>query len=73
MTLREAREALALTQHGLDKEADLPIGTTHDLESGRTKSPSHQTAIRITRALRRRGLAGITSEQLFPVPDEAGA
>lgn len=68
--LTEARNLLGITQIELDREAGLPRGTTHDLEAGRVDSPSHRVVIKIVRALQRRGLAGATSEAIFPVPDD---
>lgn len=70
MTISEARELLGWTQGQLDREAGLPKGTTHDLESGRNRDPRHKTVVRITRALQRGGLKGITEEALFPVTDD---
>lgn len=63
------RRLLGISQHQLDKEAGLPKGTVHDLESGRTVKPSHETVVRIVRAMRRLGLHGVTGEDVFPVPE----
>lgn len=69
MELRQARELLGISQLELDRESGLPKGSVNDIEAGRNRRPSHDTVIRIVRALRRRGLQGADSEQLFPVPD----
>jgi transcriptional regulator with XRE-family HTH domain len=69
MTLKQARELAGLSQAELDRRAGLATGTIHELESGRTESPSWERVVRIVRALRRAGLKGIDGEQLFPVPD----
>lgn len=71
MNLQTARQLLGISQHKLDQEAGLPKGTTHDLESGRTGSPSHATVTKIVRALRRLGLSGATAEDIFPVPEKS--
>ena len=71
MALEETRRMVAMTQRDLDRLAGLTPGTTHDIERGRVRRPSHDTVTRIVRALRRRGLSGITAEQLFPVGEEA--
>lgn len=70
MNLEAARNLLGISQHELDREAGLPKGTVHDLEAGRIESPSHRVVVKIVRALQRRGLAGATSESIFPVPDD---
>ena len=70
ITLRQARELVGLTQLGLDKLAGVPLGTTHDLENRRNRNPAHHTVVRLVRALRGAGLAAVTSDQLFPVPDD---
>ena len=69
MTLKDAREIAGLSQSELDRRAGLPQGTVHDIESGRTMSPSWARVVQIVRALQRAGLKGIDGEQLFPVPD----
>ncbi len=53
----------------VDDLANLTRGTVADIERGKNKNPSHETVTKIVRALQRRGLEGITAEQLFPVPD----
>lgn len=70
MNLLQARTLLGISQNDLDREAGLTKGTTSDLETGRTESPSHRTVVKIVRALQRRGLAGATAEAIFPVPDD---
>lgn len=69
MTLKDARELAQLSQAVLDREAGLPAGTIHDIESGRVVNPSFVRVTQIVRVLQRHGLKGITGEQLFPVPD----
>lgn len=69
ITLKGARELVGVTQLQLERDAGLTRGTIHDLESGRTASPSHETVVKIVRALRRHGLTGIDGEALFPVPE----
>lgn len=60
-----------MSQVELDRVAGLPKGTTFDLEAGRSERPSHETVVRIVRALRKRGMLGADGEQLFPVPEVA--
>ncbi len=70
MTLREARDLAGLTRDALAKAADTTTTTIYDLETGRNARPSHETVVRVVRALQRAGLAGLTSDQLFPVSEE---
>lgn len=72
-TLKEARELLGVSQHALDRKAGIPKGTVWELEMGRNQRPSHETVVRIVRALREFGLAGADAEQLFPINTEAKA
>jgi transcriptional regulator with XRE-family HTH domain len=70
MTLCQARELAGITQSELDRLAGLRKGTTQQIEAGRNKRPAYETVVRITRGLRRAGLAGISAEKIFPIPDE---
>jgi predicted transcriptional regulator len=72
-TLKQAREALDITQVQLDQLAGVRAGTTWEIESGRSKRPAFDTVTRIMRALNRSGLKGVTADTLFPVDDEAVA
>lgn len=67
MTLQEARKIAGLTRRGLADLAGTTDTTIYDIESGRNLRPSHETVTLIVRALQQRGLAGITTEDLFPV------
>lgn len=67
MTLKEARDAAGLSQKKLDRLAKLPIGTTSDIELGRNRNPSWEVVAKLTAALHKRGLAGVTERQLFPL------
>lgn len=69
LNLREARELAGLSQSELARRAGLKTSAIFDLESGRVKRPSHETVVLIVRALQTAGLAGITSDKLFPVPE----
>lgn len=71
MTLKEARDIAGLTQQELANRSGLTQTTIYDLESGRNKKPSHETVVRVVRALQRSGLAGVTAEQLFPIAEES--
>jgi transcriptional regulator with XRE-family HTH domain len=73
MTLREARDIAGLTRDRLAELSGTTATTIYDIETGRNARPSHETVVRIVRALQRTGLAGVTAEQLFPVQDEAAA
>lgn len=70
MDLKEARRLTGLTQTRLAELAGLQQTTIYDLEAGRNRRPSHEAVTRIVRALQRSGLAGISAEELFPVPDD---
>lgn len=67
VTLKEARELAGLSRDALAKAADTTTTTIYDLEVGRNQNPSHETVVRIVRALQTAGLKGITTEALFPV------
>lgn len=71
MSLREARELTGLTQAALAKAAGVKTSAVADVEGGRIQRPSFDFVVRVTRALHRRGLAGITAEQIFPVSDSS--
>lgn len=72
MTLKQARELAGLTQRQLADLAGLKISSISDVENGRIQNPSHTFVKKVIRALHRRGLAGVTDDQIFPV-DEAVA
>jgi predicted transcriptional regulator len=67
--LQKARELMGLTQSQLDRAAGLPLGSVHEIESGRVKSPSWTNVSRIVRALRESGLKGASAEVLFPIAE----
>lgn len=67
--LQKARELIGLTQSQLDRAAGLPVGSVHEIESGRIKSPSWVNVSKIVRALREAGLKGASAETIFPIPD----
>jgi transcriptional regulator with XRE-family HTH domain len=73
VTITEARRVAGLTQVQLDELADLTRGTVADIERGKNQNPSHGTVTRIVRALQRKGLTGVTAEELFPVSEDARA
>ena len=65
MTLYGARLRAGLSQAELDRAAGLPIGTIHDLESGRVKDPSFKRVTQIVKALHKHGVERATGEELF--------
>jgi predicted transcriptional regulator len=67
--LKTFREHLGISQIELDARAGIREGTTFDLESGRNKRPAHETVVRIVRAFHRSGMRGVTTDQIFHVPD----
>lgn len=69
MTLKQARNLTGLSQRQLDSLAGVQPGTVSDIELGRNSRPAHDTVVRIIRALHRKGLVGVTADELFPVPD----
>jgi DNA-binding XRE family transcriptional regulator len=69
VTLREARKIAGLSQQALAEKAGTTTTTIYDIEVGRNHRPSHETVVRIVRALNLHGLAGLTAEDLFPVTD----
>lgn len=69
LTLREARRLTGLSQHALAKLAGVKGSAIADVEGGRVQRPSFDFVVRVVRALHRKGLGGITPEQLFPVSD----
>lgn len=69
LDLRAARDLAGLSQSELARRAGLKTSAIFDLEAGRVRRPAHETVVRIVRALKAAGLAGITADQLFPVPD----
>jgi len=70
MDLKTARKLLGLSQAQLGKLAGLDGNAIYDLESKRNRRPAHEVVVKIVRALQRAGLAGITADDLFPVPDQ---
>lgn len=66
--MNDARRLTGLTQIQLDDRANLTRGTIADIERGKNKNPSHETVTRIIRALHAAGLAGVSAEDIFPVP-----
>lgn len=70
MTLVEARKLAGLTQHALAKLAGVKPSSIADYELGRVQRPSFDFVVRVVRALQKRGLGGLTADQLFPVPDD---
>lgn len=69
MSVKQARELAGLSQRALAELAGVKHSALADVEGGRVQRPSHEFVVRIVRALRKKGLAGIEAEQLFPVPD----
>jgi len=65
MRLQDIRSAMAISQIGLDRRANLPRGTTNDIESGRNLNPSLSVCVAIADALRRAGAKGVEVETLF--------
>lgn len=65
MTLKEAREAVGLSQSALDRLAKVSKNTVHDLEKGHNQDPAFSVVEGIIGALRRAGLKNITAEQIF--------
>lgn len=65
MNLRTARRIKDITQAKLAELAGVDQTTISDLECGRNRNPSLETAVRIARAL------GVTPEELFPVPESS--
>jgi DNA-binding XRE family transcriptional regulator len=70
VTLKQAREALGWSQAKLDSKAGVPRSTVSDIERGKNANPSIDSAFRLTSALRKGGLKGITVEQLFGAQSE---
>jgi transcriptional regulator with XRE-family HTH domain len=67
MNLKQAREALGWTQEELSRRSGVGQQHISKLEKGRIERISYLTVVRIVRALRKAGLAGVTAEKLFPV------
>jgi len=61
MRLTEAREKNGLKKTQLDELAGLPMGTTHDIESGRNKRPAWEVVCKLAKTL------GADPNWLFPV------
>lgn len=70
MTLAEARKALGWSPEQLAEQAGESASNVRDLEAGRNRRPAYVLVMRIVKALQRGGLAGITPEEIFPVPLE---
>lgn len=69
MNLKKARGLVGVSQGRLAEIAGLDAGAISDIECGRNKRPAHDVVVKIVRALQRAGLAGITADDIFPVPD----
>lgn len=69
MTLSEARRIAGLSRQALAEKAGTTSTTIYDIERGRNQRPSHETVVRIVRALQQHGLTGVEADELFPVPD----
>jgi len=63
MNLKTARKTKGITQTELERLSGVDQTTISDLESGRKRRPSLETAVRIARAL------GVSPEELFPIPE----
>lgn len=68
--LKQAREALHLSQEELADAAGCTAATVSDIENGRNHEPSHKKAVAIWRALRRKG-SNFGIDEVFPVPEPA--
>lgn len=68
MTLAEARDVLGWTPERLAAESGANASTIRDIEAGRNKRPAYVVVMRIVAALQRGGLAGVSAENIFPVP-----
>lgn len=69
LTLLEARQLLGWTQARLADEAGIKTTAVSDIETGKTKNPGYTSVMRIVSALQRGGLAGLTAEDVFAVPE----
>lgn len=67
MTLPEARRLTGFSQDALEEAAGLNPGVVTDIERGKNKNPSHVIVTRIVRAFQKRGLVGLTADELFHV------
>src|SRR5262252_2586413 len=65
--LKQAREALGLSQRELGEASDCTTATISDLENGRNHEPSHEKVVHIFQALQAHGMTGITMDELFAV------
>lgn len=70
LSLKEARDLAGLSQRGLARLAGVKFSAIADVEQGRVRRPSHEFVVRVVRAFRKKGLGGITADQLFPIPDD---
>lgn len=70
VTLQDARKIAGLSRQALAEKAGTTATTIYDLEAGRNQRPSHETVVRIVRALNQHGLAGLTAEDLFPISEQ---
>lgn len=70
MTVAEARTLLGWSTDRLAKEADTAPANIRDIESGRNANPAHALVVKVTRAIQRGGLNGVSVDDLFPVPDQ---
>ncbi len=64
-SIRDIREARGLTQIQLAERSGLKQATISDLETGKIKSPSVETAMRVARALE------VNLDEIFPLQDNA--
>lgn len=70
MRLKDARRALGWTQQELSRRSGVRQQDISKLERGSVHRISYTTVVRLVRALRKAGLAGVTAEELFPVLDD---
>lgn len=62
-SVREIRESLGMTQVELAEKSGITQATISDIERGKVKSPSIDTAFRLAMAL------GVEAQDIFPVPE----
>lgn len=66
-SMKEIREEKGITQIELAKQCGIQQATVSDIERGRVKSPSVDTAQKIAKAL------GVSIGELFPVNNNSAA
>jgi len=69
LTVAEARKLLGWSPERLAKEAGTAPANIRDIEAGRNANPSHVLVVKVTRAIQRGGLNGVSIDDLFPVPE----